>query len=182
MPYSIELRFDDALCARISEVRRALAERDICPLPPAAAAPHVSLAVYDDEHGIDPSPLAAMTDRFASDHAPLPLVFSSAGVFLGEERVLFLAPVPSRGLLDLHAAWHALAAENAASCWSYYRPGSWAPHCTLCTALPASDLARAIAHLGEHWTPLGGTLCTLALIRAQPVEVLEERPLSGRAA
>lgn len=181
MPYSIELRFDHALSARIVQVQRALAQRGLRLMPQAAAAPHVSLAVYD-ERGLDPAPLAAMTERFAAKNEPLPISFASLGVFPGEERVLFLAPAPSRALLDVHAAWHALVADLAGNCWSYYRPGHWVPHCTLCTALPASDLARAIAHLAEQWTPLGGTLCTLALIRAQPVEVLDERPLSGRAA
>lgn len=178
MPYSIELRFDDALSARIGEARRALAERDTSSMAEAAGAPHVSLAVYD-ERGIDPARLAAMIEHLAAMKEPLSISLASLGMFPTEERVLFLAPVPSRTLLDLHAAWHALAADPAASCWSYYLPGNWVPHCTLCTALPPPDLAHAIAHLGQRWTPLAGTLRTLALIRSQPVEVLDERPLAG---
>lgn len=179
MPLSVELRFDDALSARIVEIWRALAAIDVCPMPPGEAAPHVSLAVYDHERGIDPARLAAMIDRLAGDREPLPVTFSSIGAFLSEERVLFLAPVTSRPLLDLHAAWHALAADLAASCWRYYLPGRWVPHCTLGTGLTTSGLAAAIAHLCERWTPLAGSLQSLALIRAQPAEVLYQRPLSG---
>ena len=177
MPYSIELRFDGALTAQIARIREALAAMELCPLPGDEAAPHLSLAVYDDGPDIDPARLAGGIDRLAEDHAPLPVTFSSIGVFPTEERVLFLGPVVRRPLLDLHAAWHALAADFAANCWSYYLRGNWMPHCTLGTGVPTSGLARAIAHLGERWTPLAGTMHSIALIHAHPVEVLHRRPL-----
>jgi len=179
MPYALELRFDDALNERIARIWQVLAAMNLCPLPSGEAAPHVSLAVYDDGPGLEAARLAAALDRLAGDHAPLPVVFSSIGLFPGEERVLFLAPVVSRPLLDVHAAWHALAADLAASCRSYYLPGNWVPHCTLGTGVPTSGLAMAIEHLREHWTPLCGTLQALALIRTEPAQVVHQRPLSA---
>ena len=79
MPYSIELRFDDALTEAIALWSEAVAE--LAGLPHGVAEPHVSLAVYNEREAVDPDKLVAALDRLAPRHAPTPATFASAGVF-----------------------------------------------------------------------------------------------------
>ena len=141
--------------------------------------PHLSIAVYDDDRALAPEALVRVVDRLAAQPWAVALAFSSIGLFPTKESVLFLAPVVVPELLRLHRQYHALAADLGARCRPHYLPGSWVPHCTLCTLLPTAEMLEAIEHLWRNWQPLGGTLRTVAVIRAQPVELLHERRLEG---
>jgi 2'-5' RNA ligase len=176
VPYSIELRFDDALTEAIALLSQAAAE--LAGLPHGVAEPHLSLAVYDERDTVDPTRLAAALDRLAARHAPPPLSFASVGVFPTEERVLFLAPVVSPQLLALHHAYHSLTAELRPRCRSYYWPGKWVPHCTLAMFLPLPALLGALEQLAGRWTPLGGEVRHVALVENGAITV-QERPLAG---
>jgi 2'-5' RNA ligase len=180
MPYSIELRFDRPLCERMLELRRGVMGLGIAPgLLDGLGEPHLSLAVYDDEGAVEPEALVRIVDRLAAQEWTVAIAFPSIGLFPTEEKVLFLAPVVAPELLQLHRQYHALAANLGISCRPYYLPGRWVPHCTLATLLPTAEMLDAIEHLWRNWQPLLGTLRTLAVIRAQPVELLHERRLEG---
>jgi len=180
MPYSIELRFDRPLCERMLELRRGVIGLGITPgLLDSLGEPHLSLAVYDDDGAVEPDALVRIVDRLAAQPWAVVIAFSSIGLFPTKESVLFLAPVVSPGLLQLHRQYHALAANLGTGCRPHYLPGNWVPHCTLATLLPTAEMLDAIEHLWRNWQPLGGTLRTVAVIRAEPVELLHERRLEG---
>jgi 2'-5' RNA ligase len=180
MPYSIELRFDRPLCERMLELRRRVIGLGIAPgLLESLGEPHLSLAVYDDDRAVEPDALVRIVDRLAAQRWTVVIAFPSIGLFPTEESVLFLAPVVAPELLQLHRQYHALAADLGTSCRPHYLPGKWVPHCTLATLLPTAEMLDAIEHLWRSWRPLGGTLRTVAVIRAQPIELLHERRLEG---
>jgi 2'-5' RNA ligase len=174
MPYSVELRFDDALTEAVALRSQAAAE--LAGVPHGVAEPHVSLAVYDERDAVDPDKLVAALDRLAPRHAPTPVTFASAGVFPTEERVLFLAPVVTPQLLALHHAYHSLAAELRPWCRPHYLPGNWVPHCTLAMFLPLPALLTALEQLAGRWTPLGGEVRHIALVEDLAITI-QERPL-----
>lgn len=153
---SLELLLDAATDDR---VRRAWARLADAGLPSqadhrgASNAPHVTL-------------LAAGGIRIpaAAEGVPLPILLGSP-VLLGggERRTLALGVVPSRALLDLHAAlWETLRPEDPAP---HSAPGRWTPHVTLARRLPVGELGRAFEALGDlsdseatavalrHWDP-----------------------------
>ena len=175
MPYSIELRFDDALTEAVARWSEAVAA--LVGLPCGVVEPHVSLAVYDDRAAVDPDKLVAALDRLAPRHAPTPVTFASVGVFPTEERVLFLAPVVSPRLLALHHAYHSLTAELRPRCREHYLPGNWVPHCTLAMLLPLPELLRALEQLAGQWTPLSGEVRHVALVE-DPAITVQERPFA----
>ena len=175
MPYSIELRFDDALTEAIALRSEAITE--LTGLPHGVAEPHVSLAVYDDRAAVEPAKLVAALDRLALRHAPTPVTFASLGVFPTEERVLFLAPVVAPPLLAVHHVFHSLTAALRPLCRPYYLPGSWVPHCTLAMLLPLPALLKALEQLAGQWTPLSGELRHVALVEDAAITV-QERPFA----
>lgn len=175
MPYSIELRFDDALAEALA--RRSEAIAAVTGLAHGVAEPHLSLAVYDQREAVEPERLVAALDRLAPRHAPMPVTFASIGVFPTEEQVLFLAPVVAPALLTLHRAYHSLTAELRPLCRPHYLPGNWVPHCTLAMFLPPPALLRGLEQLAAQWSPLEGEVRHIALVE-DPAITVQERPFS----
>lgn len=179
MAYGVELRFDDHLADRVRDLRRALAGVGAAGFGPGGEpVPHISLAVYDDEAVVDASAVGERLDRLARRWSPLPVTFAGLGVFPTEERVLYLAPVVTPALLEIHDRWHAMAPELEAACRAYYLRGRWMPHCTLSMLGPLDALLGGLGRIAAEWTTLAGSLQSIALIRVPPVETLAERPLS----
>jgi 2'-5' RNA ligase len=183
VPYAVELRFDEDLAQGVRALWRALDAVGAGGFAPGGEpVPHLSLAVYDDDDEIDEATAGHLVARLAARGAPAELAFAGLGVFPTEERVLFLAPVVTPTLLHLHAAYHAMATSLGATCRPYYLPGSWVPHCTLSMLGPMADVQEGIGHLAARWTPLRGTVRSVALIRMPPLVTIAEHPLAGDAA
>lgn len=105
-------------------------------------APHVTLAVADEmADDVERALLAAVAIL------PLPVRLGGLVVFgAPRRRVLARLVVPSRDLLDLHAAvWAAVAHCPGVS--EFSRPGQWTPHVTLARGLDDAGIAAALAAL-----------------------------------
>jgi 2'-5' RNA ligase len=182
VPYSVELRFDHDLTRRVRALWQSLEEIGAGSFGPGGEpVPHISLAVYDDEAQIDETAASRLVARLAATSAPVEIVFAGFGVFPTEENVLFLASVVTSTLLDLHASYHAMADDLGASCRAYYLPGRWVPHCTLSMLGSLAGLQDGLGHLATAWTPLRGTVRSVALIRVPPLVTIAEHLLVGNA-
>jgi 2'-5' RNA ligase superfamily len=179
--YAVELRFDEDLAERVRALWQALEQIGVGSFGPGGGpVPHMSLAVYDDEDQVDEPAASRLVAELAGRGAPLEIAFASLGVFSTEENVLFLAPVVTPALLDLHATYHAMAERLDATCRPHYLPGRWVPHCTLSMLGPMAALQEGIGHLASGWKPLRGALRSVALIRVPPLATLAEHPFRGR--
>jgi 2'-5' RNA ligase superfamily len=180
VPYAVELRFDPDLAERVRGLWRALEDIGAGSFGAGGApVPHLSLAVYDAEPEVDEGTARDLVAELARRGAPLAIAFPSLGVFPTEENVLFLAPVVTPALLDLHAAYHAMARSFGATCRPCYLPGRWVPHCTLSMQGPIAGVQAGLGHLAASWAPLCGTVRTIALIKVPPLVTLAEHPLGG---
>jgi 2'-5' RNA ligase len=180
VPYAVELRFDADLAERVRGLWRALEEVGAGSFGPGGApVPHLSLAVYDDEDEVDEAAASDLVAELAARGAPIDIAFASLGVFPTEESVLFLAPVITPALLDLHAAYHGMAHRLGATCRPYYLPGRWVPHCTLSMQGPMAGVQDGLGHLAASWAPPRGTIRAVALIKVPPLVTLAEHPLAG---
>jgi hypothetical protein len=178
--YAVELRFDQNLAQEVRGLWRALEEIGAGGFGPGGdPVPHLSLAVYDDEGEVDEAAAGGMVAVLAAQSATIDVEFASLGVFPTEERVLFLAPVVTPPLLDIHAAYHAMARALGATCRPYYLPGRWVPHCTLSMLGPMAGVQEGLGHLAPRWRPLHGMIRAAALIRVPPLATLVEYPLKG---
>jgi 2'-5' RNA ligase len=173
--FAVELFFDPSGDAA---VRRVWSELGGPVLASATARPHITLAVYGR---VEPEPFAAALADWAAAADPLDLRLASVGVFPGEARVIFLAPVVTAELLDLHNGFHAAFEGEGEEPWSHYRPGEWVPHCTLAMEIDPAALHRALDVAREAPLPIPVRLSAVGLVEFRPVVERAAIPLGAPA-
>ena len=177
MPFAIELFLDEASAAPVRDLWRALAEAGISDWQFASDAhPHITLAAYPT---LDLPAVAPALAAFAAATPPLPVTLASIGCFPTAQGVVFLAPVVTRPLLELHEGFHAQLAPLAPPAWAYYRPGHWVPHCTLTLDMPPERIPAAIRLVQQARLPLAGRLDRLGVVEFRPVVERGVYPLAG---
>lgn len=175
--FSVELHFDAKSAQTLRELRQNLYRSlQLEDNDEPFTSPHISLAVY---RRLNFEQEKADLSAFARSTAPFKVCFSSIGVFPGELDVLFLAPVVTSELLELHHAFHSLFQHSEKYCWPYYRTGQWVPHCTLGTNIPKHKTPLALANLLELKFPIKARVKSVAVIEFPPVKTLYSFRLSG---
>ena len=156
---------------------QTLADRGVTSLmPELGARPHISLTVFDELY---PPDVHEALQNFAAEVAPIPLQFSAVGIFPTAEGVVFLAPVVTQRLLDVHADFHARMAALGRQSLPYYRPGNWVPHCTVAMNLPPEQIPTTVAICKAAPVFHAFSLVGLDLIEFRPVKTIYEFPLVG---
>lgn len=169
MGYAIELFYDDASERAVRDIWDGLGTALGQPsLSELGARPHVSLAVYGD--GLDTSGFPGRLLEFARSIDPFDFVLSSLGTFAGREGVVFLAPVVTQRLLEVHARFHEVFSKHDNAGMGYYLPGNWVPHCTVAIDLPAAEVTDAIAYGREVFQPISGQFLEIGLVEFRPVK------------
>ena len=142
MGFAVEMYFDPQTEARVRDVWWELARQGVNSYQvDVGARPHVSLAVFLD---LDPECLREDMADFARRTPCLPVCLGSVGSFPGGEGVVFLAPVVSAGLLEMHRCYHEGLARLGVRPVPYYLPSEWVPHCTVAMHSPGDQLAKAV--------------------------------------
>ena len=165
MDYALELFFDSESEARVRSYWQAVDSS----LPRLQSTPHVTIGCFSD------SPLEQANEALrcaAEDIAPFPLCFAALGMFTTPEHVLYLAPIVTQELLNLHTRLHeAFAFCDSANFW-YYHPGNWVPHCTISAAQNAEELARAAQVLAREHRPFTAQVTRLAWVEiTKPIKI-----------
>ena len=128
MAFSIELHFDEKSNSIIRSMWKKLSEANISDyMDKYGVFPHISLAVFDD---IDIQSVEKLIEKVIKNESTFTLKMSSLGIFPSNQNILFLSPVPSERLINLHTKLH-FAIKDIESNWDYYLPNQWVPHCTL---------------------------------------------------
>lgn len=175
MGFAVEMRFDPQAESRVRSLWDELARQGIrSPLPTIGSRPHVSLAVFDR---LDPSRIRPELERMAAKIAPIPLTLCAVGSFPTQEGVVFLAPVVTQELLELHRRVHAHIDELGLRVLEHYRPGRWVPHCTVAIDLPREQvpLALDICRGSRAFGP--ALLAEIGLVQYRPVRPICSYPL-----
>jgi hypothetical protein len=176
--YAVELYFDSASEKTYFNFREDMYQNTgITPvLGNMNDRPHISLAVFGC---IDPDPLIDLCrDYFAKSYG-FPFQLGAVGTFFGKENVLYLTPVPSIELLNLHKDFHVRLKDKRIHSSEYYLPGSWIPHCTVEFEIPDDHFSKAILYARQHFTPIYGSLSLAGVVGFRPVEYLAEFILKG---
>ena len=177
MPFAIQLFVDPVSDRIVRSLWEEIASAGLFAMRESGNRPHVSLAIYRE---LDVAFCANLLDVFAATHAPFALTIASLGMFHEEKTVVFLAPVASVVLLDLHREVHALLQGTGAFPAPYYLPGRWTPHCTLVTRVPA-DLISQVVDIGLGVSfPLTFTIEEIGVIEYSPVKHLFAYRLTGK--
>jgi 2'-5' RNA ligase len=104
--------------------------------------PHVTFAVYDSPEVTEEMAVAAM-ELMARGRSPNEIGFDHVRSFAGPPLILWADPEPTDALHEMHRQLH--TAIDPAFCRPHYRPGNWAPHCTLATRILPDRDAQAMA-------------------------------------
>ena len=178
MGYAIVLSLSKDSAARVVKLWESLARESISSaMLNLAVEPHISLAVF--EH-LDRAALREDLNRFAEATRPLSVILSYAGTFPTAEGVVFLAPVVTQELLEVHGRLHRFLRDREVECAEYYHPGKWVPHCTVAIGVTPDKIGAAteICVRSEAFGPV--EMDEVSLIEFPPVHELYACPLRGR--
>lgn len=172
MPLAITLRTDPIMSRRIEDLIHFIGkqELDLEPLPDYV--PHITIAVIDDNF-----PVIDLCDKIESvSHVEKArtITISHLGIFPGAPAFVFLAPVATRQLLNIHR--RIVESLPAGSVHEHYKIGCWVPHVTIaCTRKSPKDVISAVE---ADFRQCQGNLVALEVVRFSPVQVLASIPLA----
>ena len=170
--FAVELYFDANTEKSIFAFRDAFYKEGIKPvLGSLDDRPHVSLAVFSD---IDQACLEDLTRKFAGKLARLPVELSAIGTFPTPDNVLFLIPVPTMKLLEIHQEFHEQLKCAHLRSSSYYHPGKWVPHCTIEFELPNRQFTKALKTAHQLFKPIKGEFRSLGIVSFHPIDYISE--------
>ena len=179
MGYAVELNLSKNSAARVVRLWERLAGESISSvLLDLGAQPHISLAVFAD---LDPTLIREGLSRFAEVTRPLSVILSYAGTFPTAEGVVFLAPVVTQELLEVHQKFHQFLSDRGLACVEYYWPGKWVPHCTVAIDVAPDRVGAAIERCvqSEAFGPV--EIDEVSLVEFPPVRELYAFPLGARS-
>lgn len=166
MALAVELYFDARTEETVNSLRDEVHATGIeASKTLAGSRPHISFALVETA---DPTLLGGVVARFAANTRSCPVRLVSLASFASNKGVLFLAPVPTMRLLEIHAGlYERLGAKGLASD-PLYGPGSWVPHCTLEMGLSGSQLAAAFDSCWRTFSPTEGSLVAAGVVSYPP--------------
>jgi 2'-5' RNA ligase len=173
--FAVELYFDAKTEKSIFSFRDAFYEKGIKPvLGSLDDRPHVSLAVFA---GIDQDCLQDLTREFAAQLSRFPVALTALGTFPTPDNVVFLLPVPTIKLLEIHREFHERLKCAALRSSSYYHPGKWVPHCTIEFELPDRQFTKALKTAHQLFQPIKGEFISLGIVAFRPISYISEHNL-----
>lgn len=101
--------------------------------------------------------------HLAAATRPLEIALSGLGIFPGQSGVLYLAPVVTRELLDLHACYYSLVSQYADPPTEYYRTETWVPHITVGYGLTPEAIGAAVQALMSVQLPKKACIAGLTM-------------------
>ncbi|MFO7697325.1 MAG: 2'-5' RNA ligase family protein [Anaerolineae bacterium] len=141
MPYAITALFDERTEEGIHALRVRLVEAGFGDPASAEVRPHLTLAILPALGG---EALREPLRAWCEATPPLPVDIAAVGTFPTAEGVVFLAPVVTAALLDLHAQLQAVLKSVGLTGYETYRADRWVPHVTVGIQFSADAVAGAV--------------------------------------
>jgi hypothetical protein len=171
MPFAVEIFFDPNLDKAVRHLWAQVSKGTGVPdrMAETGNRPHVSLAAFNDGQ------VEAVVERLralAVETEAIDIDLNSIGTFASEEGVLFLAPVVTGALINLHLDCQSKLKGLARGMWPYYLPGKLAFHCTINTGLKAEEINRAIMAIKAEGLPSAGKAVEIGLVKIPEMEFI----------
>ena len=177
MAFAVILYLDPVTDAEVRSLWQLLSERQISTvMTDMGIRPHISLAGL--EH-VEAESLCQALDVFAHSTRPVSVRFGGVGTFPTEQGVVYLAPVVTFELLQLHARFNYLVTELGLVSHEYYVPGNWVPHCTLAIDLTPDEVAAVVAIGCRSNVFHTAALTHIGLVEYMPIREICTFPFGG---
>lgn len=169
---AVELFLDSSAEEKVLKFREIMYREGIKPVQGLIDdKPHVSLAVFPTTI---PGEVLKLTGEFARSVPRFEFRLGAVGTFPTKDNVLFLTPVPSVTLLQVHAEFLARVAAAGIKCSPYYFPGVWVPHLTLEFDISSDELCRSVRIFKENFIPIDGEFTHLGVVQFRPIKYLDQ--------
>lgn len=172
MPHALVLYFDPHATTRVAAAAAAAAPLATGP----NVEPHLTLAATE---GGDEGELITCADALARHTSPRGIALAAVGSFPGPKGVVFLAPVVTRELLELHAAVHQRLSALRGETVELYRPGAWVPHVTVAMGVPEHAVGEAVTRVRACGAFGDAASVAIGVVEYFPVASLHRVPLQG---
>jgi hypothetical protein len=177
MAFAIILYFDPAAEARVRSLWQALADQGISSImSKMGIRPHISLAAAES---LDPDRACADLSKLAQHSTPILTALSAVGTFSAGQGVVYLAPVVTAEMIELHGALNARLEQAGLVLYDYYRPAVWIPHCTTAINLLPDEIGVAVqvCRAADVFGP--ARLAHIALVEYMPIREICVFPLGA---
>lgn len=144
MNYAIELVFDNESQIVINELRTKLNDNGVH--DEAVKLNHISIGDYKTDNIEE---LKNKVIEFSKTIKPFELSLVSVGTFMTKENVIFLEPIMTDELIDIHKRFIEYMKEFDGVLNPYYDIDKWMPHCTISIRLSDEELFKGIELLKE---------------------------------
>jgi 2'-5' RNA ligase len=175
MGYSFELYFEPWFEENIKTLWKTLAQAGIPSFyERIGGRPHFTLAICEQA---DESRLSPLLGAFSRTFSAFAINFPAIAFMPGKQCVVYLAPVITSILLDVHASMYTLLEDNGCAPLDRYSPSSWLPHCPISKELSYKDAMKTMELCAEHRI-LGTTQAIeLGYIKMRPSRPVQVWPL-----
>lgn len=136
--------------------------------------PHITLSVFSN---IPSGEIIDKLNIFCKNICRIKLILAQIGLFPTDENAIFLAPVMTKELFNIHILLNEMFSDYKSFIDAHYLPGSWVPHCTL--GLNIMDLANAVEIVKSKFTSFEMTIEKLSLIEFYPVKEMKTYTLGN---
>ena len=144
MNYAVELVFDEESQKVINDLRIKLNENGVH--DEAVKLNHVSIGDYKTDNIEE---LKNRVIEFSKTIKPFELSLVSVGTFMTKENVIFLEPIMTSELINVHKRFIEYMKDFDGELNQYYDIDKWMPHCTISIRLSDDELFKEIELLKE---------------------------------
>ena len=166
MDYAILLHFDKNSEARIFDLwKEAAKSGGDSYLIDSGLRPHITLAIFEDT---DIQSFCNKLEIFSKQIKKLDLKLGSIGTFASSQGVLYLSPIMTDELVELHKGFYKYFDGDLDGINSYYMPNNWVPHCSISINNSIETFVSILKRTIEIFEPLD--------IRIREVSIIESKP------
>lgn len=167
MDYAVLLHFDKNSEARIFELWKEAVKCGGDPyLIDCGLRPHITLAIFEDT---DIQTFCSKLQLFSKDLKTFNLKLGSIGTFASSQGVLYLSPIMTDVLADLHKGFYKFFEGDLEGINSYYKPNNWVPHCSLSINNSLEIFMLIMKSAIEAFEPLDIKISEISIIESKPV-------------
>ena len=140
--YAVELIFDEESQKKINKIRELLSSSGVH--DEAVPTNHVSIADFETD---DLEGLKVKVNEFANNIDKFKLNLAMVGTFMTKENVIFLQPVMTDELMNVHKMFLDSMKDFDGKANEYYNHNKWVPHCTIAIRLSDEELIKGFETL-----------------------------------
>lgn len=180
MPYSLQCHFDDATDRHIRRIWSDLKEAGLPSRPiDSGFFPHLTFILGESD---SPNELQDILLSAETIQQEFGILFTSLSTFANDAGVIFLGPVVTSDLLDIHQKLWMIFQKAFLSVNPFYVPHRWFPHCSLATRLSRDQADDAFGVLSALDLPFSARCISLNLVKYPESLLLQSKPLNAEPA